>query len=164
MNHFLILCVDENPDVLNKVVSDLDSLKMHFDIETVQSVEDAKTLLQNKPKHMLALVLSSHIMKTDLGVDFLIYLASQPSTAKCKKVLMTASAGLEDTVQAINQANLDYFITKPWEQAQLLAVVKEQLTNFIIENKKNLLPWLQVLDTDKIMQAMNKRRHEFSDN
>ena len=163
MHKYLILCVDDKTDILNNLLVDLAQLETHFVIEGAHSVSEAKALLASKKNH-LALVLCSHMMEQDLGVDFLVYLAEQPNTANSKKILLTASAGLEDTVQAINRANLDYFIAKPWDKDQLLSTIIDQLSDFMIDNHKDLLPWLQVLNTEKLIQAMNKRRHEFSDN
>ena len=44
---------------------------------------------------------------------------------------MTGQAGLEDTVRAVNEANLDHYIAKPWDAEALQAIVREQLTEYV---------------------------------
>lgn len=164
MNNLLILCIDDEREVLDSVLNDLAEFEQHFIIEAAQSVDEARQIIAESPDHKLALVLCDHIMPKELGVDFLIELNQDARTAISKKVLLTGQAGLEDTVQAINQANLDYYIAKPWKKTDLVEIVTDQLSNFVIENNENLLKWLQILDTEKLMNAMNKKRFEFSDN
>ena len=164
MNNYLILCVDDEREVLDSVINDLSSLESHFIIEAAESVAEAKALLQEAEHYQLALILCDHIMPKELGVDFLIELNNSPKTAISKKILLTGQAGLEDTIQAVNHANLDYFINKPWTKEALLKVVIENLTQFMIEHDHNLAQWLTILDTQKIMNAISENRLSYSDN
>jgi len=165
MNKFMILCVDDEREVLDSVVQDIDCFEDNFIIEAAQSVAEAKTVIddyrsQNIP---LALILCDHIMPEQTGISFLIELSEQEDTAKTRKVLLTGQAGLNDTVEAVNHSSLDFFIAKPWVGEQLRQTVKEQLTQYVIENETDLLPWVQVLDTEKILNAMADKRISFGE-
>ena len=70
-------------------------------------------------------------MPGDTGVEFLVELYRDPYTATCRKVLLTGQAGLEAMVRAVNFAKLDYYIGKPWNQDELVAVVRKLLGEYI---------------------------------
>ncbi|MDX1301055.1 response regulator [Photobacterium sp.] len=165
MNKYLILCVDDEREVLDSVLHDLKTLEEHFIIEAAESVDEAKEVLAEAiADHIpLALILCDHIMPGETGIDFLIELKQQSETTKARKVLLTGQAGLEETVQAVNNASLDYFIAKPWNGDQLKDVATDQLTTYIIDNEKDLMPWARVLDTARIMQALSDNRLSLSD-
>ncbi|MGF1763025.1 response regulator [Aliivibrio kagoshimensis] len=162
MKKYLILCVDDERDVLDSVIQDLSPLEEYFVIEAAESVSEAQeviadAVIEGMP---LALILCDHIMPEYRGVDFLITLKKQEHTEHAKKLLLTGQADLEATIQAVNSACLDYFITKPWDGDSLLKTVTDQLTNYMIENEKDLMPWARVLDTVKIFDTLNQRRSE----
>ncbi|MGF1731002.1 response regulator [Photobacterium kasasachensis] len=165
MNKYLILCVDDEREVLDSVLHDLGSLEEHFIIEAAESVDEAKEVLADAiADHIpLALILCDHIMPGETGIDFLIELKQQSETTRSRRVLLTGQAGLEETVQAVNHASLDYYISKPWDGDQLKDVVIDQLTTYIIDNEKELMPWARVLDTGRIMMALSDKRISLSD-
>ncbi|UTV26775.1 response regulator [Photobacterium atrarenae] len=165
MNKYLILCVDDEREVLNSVFHDLSSLEEHFVLEAAESVDEAKEVLaESIADHIpLALILCDHIMPGETGIDFLIELKHWSETEKSRRILLTGQAGLEETVQAVNQASLDYYIAKPWDGDQLKQVVIDQLTSYVIENENDLMPWARVLDTNRIMAALSDRRLSLSD-
>ncbi|WP_064605158.1 response regulator [Photobacterium sp. J15] len=165
MNKYLILCVDDEREVLDSVLHDLSELEEHFIIEAAESVDEAKEVLADTiADHIpLALILCDHIMPGETGIDFLIELKHQSETTLCRRVLLTGQAGLEETVQAVNNASLDYYIAKPWDGNQLKEVVIDQLTTYVIENEKDLMPWARILDTARIMEALSERRLTLSD-
>ncbi len=165
MNKYLILCVDDEREVLDSVLHDLSSLEEYFIIEAAESVDEAKEVLADTiADHIpLALILCDHIMPGETGIDFLIELKKQTETTRSRRVLLTGQAGLEETVQAVNHASLDYYISKPWDGDQLKDIVVDQLTTYIIDNEKELMPWARVLDTSRIMTALSDKRLSLSD-
>lgn len=165
MNKYLILCVDDEREVLDSVLHDLSSLEEYFIIEAAESVDEAKEVLADTiADHIpLALILCDHIMPGETGIDFLIELKHQSETTRSRRVLLTGQAGLEETVQAVNNASLDYYISKPWDGNQLKDIVIDQLTTYIIDNEKELMPWARVLDTSRIMVALSDKRLSLSD-
>ncbi|TLS77035.1 response regulator [Photobacterium damselae] len=165
MNKYLILCVDDEREVLDSVCHELSELEEYFVIEAAESVAEARDVLADTitDEIPLALILCDHIMPNETGIDFLIELKQQQETALSRKVLLTGQAGLDETVQAVNNASLDYFIAKPWSGEALKQIVTDQLTTYIIENESDLMPWARILDTARIMQAISDNRLSLSD-
>ncbi len=165
MSKYLILCVDDEREVLDSVVQDLDCFEEHFVLEAAESVQEAKDILEEAKQDeiKLALILCDHIMPDQTGISFLIELNQDPATQATRKLLLTGQAGLEDTVEAVNHSCLDFYIAKPWKGDALRATVKEQLTQYMIENEPELMPWASVLDTEKIFDALAKNRVNFGE-
>ncbi|MCW1085642.1 response regulator, partial [Streptococcus anginosus] len=82
----------------------------------------------------LALVLADHRLPGRNGVDFLIDMMDEPSTVNTRRVLVTGQADQSDTIRALNEASLDYYIAKPWVRDELVATVRDQLTTYVLES------------------------------
>ncbi|AAO11155.1 Response regulator [Vibrio vulnificus CMCP6] len=108
MNKYLILCVDDEREVLDSVLQDLSPFEDHFVLEGAESVAEAKNVIEEYDDEgvPLALILCDHIMPEQTGISFLIELSRGETTRKARKVLLTGQAGLEDTVEAVNHASL----------------------------------------------------------
>lgn len=160
MNSYVIVCIDDEREVLDSVTLDLELFASKFDIEAAQSVEEARQLIEDieADGQKLALVLCDHIMPDELGVDYLIELNLIERFKGAKKLLLTGQAGLDETVAAVNEANLDYFISKPWQAEQLREIIKKQLTEFIINYEDDPLPYATLLDAEAIYMASSKKR------
>lgn len=165
MSKYLILCVDDEREVLDSVVQDLDEFEEHFSLEAAESVQEAKQIIEDAERDgiKLALILCDHIMPEQTGISFLIELNEQASTQTTRKLLLTGQAGLEDTVEAINHSSLHFYIAKPWRGDELRNVIKEQLTQYMIENEPELMPWASVLNTEKIFEEMAKNRLNYGE-
>lgn len=165
MSKYLILCVDDEREVLDSVVQDLDCFEEHFLLEAAESVHEAKQIIDEARQDgiSLALILCDHIMPDETGISFLIELNQQTDTQATRKLLLTGQAGLEDTVEAINNSSLHFYIAKPWHGDELRRVIKEQLTQFMIDNEPELMPWAAVLDTEKIFAELAKNRLEYGE-
>ncbi len=128
-----ILCVEDEPEVLDAVVKDLAPLEDMFPLFTARSVAEARECINRieQGNDLLGVALCDHVMPGDTGVEFLVELYRNPYTAACKKVLLTGHASLEAMVRAVNYAKLDYYIGKPWTQEELTDVVSRLLAEFI---------------------------------
>ncbi|BBM64495.1 response regulator [Vibrio alfacsensis] len=165
MTKYLILCVDDEREVLDSVLQDLMPFEDNFIVEGAESVTEAKQVIEEMAEEgiKLALILCDHIMPEQTGISFLIELSQNNDTKSARKVLLTGQAGLEDTVEAVNHASLDYYIAKPWHGETLRSAIISQLTAFMIENDDNLLSWTAVLDSEAILNAMSERRASFGE-
>ena len=165
MTKYLILCVDDEREVLDSVIQDLDCFEEHFDLEAAESVTEAKSIIEETEQEggKLALILCDHIMPEQTGISFLIELNDNASTQTARKVLLTGQAGLEDTVEAVNHSSLHFYIAKPWRGDNLRDVIKKQLTQYMIENNADLMPWAAILDTEQILDAVAKNRINFGE-
>ena len=146
-----ILCVDDEPDVLEVVVRELAPLEDTFPLETAGSAAEARECLDRLHREGIhvGVIVCDHIMPGENGVDLLVAMQNEERWRPTRKVLLTGQAGLEATVKAVNQAGLAHYIAKPWESQELLQVVRQQLGNYIAERGLNPLPWLQYLDPEQ---------------
>ncbi|HEX2971680.1 MAG TPA: response regulator [Tepidisphaeraceae bacterium] len=159
MAKIIILCVDDQREVLDALERDLGAFVPLFAVEAAESVEEARRVVQDAVAkgNSIGLVLADHLMPGETGVDFLVELNRQPATVATRKVLITAHAGLEDTVKAVNEADLHHYIAKPWKREELHAVVRKQLTDYVVHNVEDVLPYMKVLDGVRLMQVARTR-------
>lgn len=159
-----ILCIEDEQEVLDAVVRDLEKLEEQFPVETSTSAEEARDviekLLNNGKK--IGLILCDHILPGDNGVELLIELHKKERTESSRKVLLTGQAGLDDTIKALNQARLHHYIAKPWKKEELLEIATDLLTDFVIEEEEDILPYMSTLDAGKISESI-RSRNSFSD-
>ncbi|TVR72645.1 MAG: response regulator [Spirochaetaceae bacterium] len=143
-----ILCVDDEPDVLDVVVRELASLEDTFPLETAGSAAEARECLDRLRRDGtgLGVIVCDHIMPGENGVDLLVAMAGDEQWRITRKVLLTGQAGLEATVRAINRAELAHYIAKPWENRELLHVVRRQLGLYIAARGLDPLPYLRHLE------------------
>ncbi len=162
MNQLIILIIDDERPVLDALSRDLEPFADKFLIEPAESVDDARKVVASHldKGNPLALVLADHLMPGTTGVDFLVELNNDPRTQPTRKVLVTAQAGLSDTIKAVNEANLHHYIAKPWTPNQLHAVVRQQLTDYIIETGRDPLPFVQVLDSQRLLDNLRRQPHQ----
>lgn len=159
-----ILCIEDEQEVLDAVVRDLEQLEEQFPVETAASAEEARNIVEKLLDHgkRIGLILCDHILPGDNGVELLIEMHKDERTHSARKVLLTGQAGLEDTVKALNQARLHHYIAKPWSKEDLIEVSVELLTDYVIEQEEEILPYMQTLDANKISESI-RTRHSVSD-
>ena len=162
MNRVTILCVEDESEVRDAVIRDLECFAKVFRIEAAEDEDDARDVLKecDADGDPVGLVLCDHMLPGETGVDFLVELHANEDTAPIRKVLITGQAGQEDTIRAVNDADLHHYIAKPWTPEQLQGVVKEQLTEYVLEQADNLLPFVEALDAPRLMEAISHRRSD----
>jgi CheY-like chemotaxis protein len=151
-----ILCIEDEPEVLDAVVKDLSEFEDQFPIETARSVAEARAAVARiqESRDALGLALCDHIMPGDNGVEFLIELYRDPHTATTRKVLLTGQAGLEATVRAVNFAKLDFYIGKPWTKEELVEAVRTQLKAYVIAHERELQQYASLFGDRELAEAM----------
>lgn len=164
MEQLLILCVDDEREVLDSVLHDIGTLSPPFTIDGAESVAEAREVIKEFEAQggKLALILADHIMPDELGIDFLIDLNHSDNCEPAKKILLTGQAGLHDTIEAINRGGLNYYLAKPWSEEQLLEIVKEKLTDYVLEHCDNPMPYAQALDGERIFSHVSQHRMDMS--
>ncbi|TVQ66041.1 MAG: response regulator [Balneolaceae bacterium] len=155
-----ILCIEDEQEVLDAVVRDLEKLEEQFPVETANSAEEARDVIEKllDDDKKIGLILCDHILPGDNGVELLIELHNDERTHASRKVLLTGQAGLDDTVRALNEARLHHYIPKPWTREELLEAAVNLLTDFVIEEEENILPYMSTLDAEKISESIRTRR------
>jgi thioredoxin reductase (NADPH) len=112
----VLLCVDDEPEVLRAIERDLRQgygesyrvLRASSGASALATLEQLRT--RNSP---LALLLVDQRMPEMSGVELLA--RSLPLFPTAKRVLLTAYADTDAAVRAINVAQIDYYLLKPWE-------------------------------------------------
>lgn len=159
MADILILAVEDEPEVRDALERDLSEFAGVFALEMADDAEEASTVVAEylDAGTSLGLVLADHVLPGVTGVDLLVSLHQSPDTTKAKKILITGQASHADTIRAINEANLSFYIAKPWDPENLCRAVREALTAYVIETVDNVLPYVGVLDGAALMDVVRTR-------
>ncbi len=127
----IILALDDDEQVLEALRRDLrQEFRKDYRILATTSAGEALTSLDELKKkgEMVALFLSDQRMPEMLGVEFLKQ--ARVVFPEAKKVILTAYSDIDAAVRAINEVQLDYYITKPWDPpAEKLFPVLHDLLN-----------------------------------
>ena len=154
-----ILVLEDEPPVRTALARDLAEFAGSVRIEIAESVDDAWEVIGEiaADGDALALILSDHRMPGATGVDFLVSSVEDPRTRSARRVLVTGQAGHQDTIRALNHGRLHHYIAKPWKADELKAVVRDQLTTFVLDNGVDPLIALPALDAERAMSALRRR-------
>lgn len=151
----MILIIDDDAPVLQGIRQDLSYLEPEFLIETADDAEEASEIVKELCDNTeLAMVLCDHVMPKETGVKFLKRLGSilPENSTRPAKVLFTGQAGHEDTIQAINTAQIDHYLAKPWDIEDVKKITKKLLTDFVIRRKLSPFPYAKHLDPEMMEQ------------
>ncbi|HET7224805.1 MAG TPA: FAD-dependent oxidoreductase [Candidatus Eisenbacteria bacterium] len=137
MNKPAILVVDDDPQVLAAVRRDLRSrYREQYTILSAGSGDEAlATVRELKARgDALALLISDQRMPGMPGNELLA--RSRELYPLARRVLLTAYADVEAAVRAINEAHLDYYLSKPWDppEEKLYPVVDDLLDSWQAES------------------------------
>lgn len=156
-----IVCVEDEIEVLESVVRDLAELEDDFRIETATSVADADKVLEHLDSEgiKVALFICDHLMPNETGVEFMVRLQRKPEYEQSEKMLLTGQAGLLDTVKAVNEAGLNYYLAKPWKTNELQSIVKKLLTDYVISNATNVLRYFSTLDAERLSESLRNSKN-----
>lgn len=157
-NKIFILVVEDEPEVLDSIVRDISDFESFFPIEMADTAEEARELIREilDRGDEVGLILCDHVLPGDNGVELLVEMQKNGETRKTRKVLITGQAGLKETVRAVNEAELRHYIAKPWEKEELISIVTEMLTDYVLENVKEPLQFMQILDGERIAEFIRK--------
>lgn len=116
-----LMLVDDDQIALS-ALSALFSLETDYEILTFNDPRRAVEAAERAP---FDLVISDYLMPHMTGVEMLKQLRRlQPD---CIRVLLTGFADKENAVRAVNELDLFQYLEKPWDNQQLLLVVKKGL-------------------------------------
>jgi response regulator RpfG family c-di-GMP phosphodiesterase len=142
-----ILCVDDEPNILS-------SLRRLFrargyEVLTAESGSAGLKLLETEP---VDLVISDMRMPEMHGARFLeLVRASWPQTMR---LLLTGHADIGFILDAINRGEIYRYITKPWDETDILIVVRHALERKAIEQERQRLETLTQWQNEEL-KAMN---------
>ncbi|PIE85991.1 MAG: hypothetical protein CSA05_02740 [Bacteroidia bacterium] len=159
MDKLAIVYVDDQREVLSTLSSDLEIFSEYVNLEECESAVEALEIIDeiDGEGDMLAIVISDHIMPEMSGVEFLSKVHQDSRFPLTKKILLTGQATHEDTIEAINNAKIQRYITKPWKSEEIHEVVKKQLTHYILEKGIDYMPYMNILDKKTLFELLSKR-------
>ena len=161
-----ILCVDDEPNVLS-------ALRRMFSLEgcEISTADSGAAALEQLAAQNFDVIISDMQMPSMNGAQLLQQVRQQwPQTMR---ILLTGTADLANAVAAINDGEIYRYIAKPWNDDELLGVVKsavelaslakerERLTALIQEQNKALEEKVQVR-TASLRQAYTASIKAFS--
>lgn len=118
-----LLLVDDEPSVLSSLKRLLRSENYH--ILTANSGEDALALLA---KHEVGVILTDQRMPGMSGTELLARARIMHPTAI--RLVLSGYTGLDSLTDAINRGEIFKFLTKPWDGAVLLGIVREAFRHY----------------------------------
>jgi len=131
-----ILCVDDEKSVLTSLRQELKvGLGEDYSFEIAESGEEGLDIVQQIQKrgHELPVVISDQLMPGMKGDEFLIKVNGlQPKT---RKILLTGQASATAVGNALNQANLFRFLSKPWSIDDITHTVREAIKVYYMDHQ-----------------------------
>jgi FixJ family two-component response regulator len=152
MGKKIVLCVDDEEVVLNSLEMNLTDPEGSYQIELAISGNEALELIEEllEEGHELAVVISDHIMPEMKGDELLIRVHHKfPAVVN---ILLTGQSQIRGVKNAINNAALYRYISKPWQKEDLLLTVKTALQKYQADQL--------LLEKKCIIEDMNRRLME----
>lgn len=144
-----ILCVDDEPSILSALRR---LLRPHG--YRVLLAESAAAALELLAQEAVDLVISDMRMPEMDGAQFLRQVRQRwPQPVR---LLLTGYADISAIVDAVNQGEIYRYLTKPWNDADLLQIVREALQQHAMEQEQQRLQAL-VLQQNAALRATHAR-------
>jgi histidine kinase len=145
----IILCVDDEIVVLETLKQELEfKLGTNFSFLIAESGEEALEIAKGvvETHKEMPVVISDQLMPGIKGDEFLVRLHQiMPET---RSILLTGQASTESVGRALNQAQLFRYISKPWEETDLMMTVEQAINSYNLKKEvQNQIQTLQSLNT-----------------
>ena len=124
-----VLIVDDEPAIVANLKRELEE---DYPCLTAKDAAEARDQMAN---HRVACIISDQRMPGESGAELLAWVKIHfPDT---QRILLTGYTDFDSAVAAINQGGISRFLNKPWEPAQLVAVVNEavEFHRLVLENR-----------------------------
>jgi signal transduction histidine kinase len=133
----IILCVDDEPGILNVLRELLSTFGDDTMVEIAESGQEALEICAelHEEGSEISVVVSDFIMPNMRGDEFLIRM--HEISPRTTKIMLTGQSDLSGVKRAINEANLYRFLEKPLNDADLLLTVKSALKAYTQERELN---------------------------
>ncbi|RMF15546.1 MAG: response regulator [Gammaproteobacteria bacterium] len=127
-----VLLVDDEANILSSLRRLL--RRQAYDIFTAESGAEGLSILE---KERIDLVVSDMRMPEMSGAEFLKIVAEKwPDTVR---IILTGYADLEATVQAVNTAGIFRYLSKPWDEQDLLSTIDQGLQTLKLRRERDFL-------------------------
>ncbi|MEG3932482.1 MULTISPECIES: response regulator [unclassified Microcoleus] len=127
MNKPIILCVDDEPDILNTLKIQLkNEFKNDYFYELAESGDEALDLLEEFQEEAQVIVVVSDWLMPGIKGDELLIKVHQ-KYPKIIKVMLTGQADAAAVQRAVEEADLYCCLYKPWQSKDLIETIKSGL-------------------------------------
>ena len=127
-----LLCVDDEPNILNALKRLFRPLG--YRIQTAAGGAEALALLEREPADV---IISDMRMPEMSGAQFLEQ--ARGRWPESVRILLTGHADMESTIAAINAGQIARYVSKPWNDEEMLLVVREAVERKgLLEEKQRL--------------------------
>jgi CheY-like chemotaxis protein len=127
MNKPVILCVDDEPDILHSLKMQLkNEFKNDYFYELAESADEALDLLKDFPEEVQVIVVISDWLMPGIKGDELLIKVHQ-KYPKIIKVMLTGQADAAALQRAVQEADLYCCLYKPWNSKELIETIKSGL-------------------------------------
>lgn len=127
-----VLCLDDEANVLKSLIR---LLRQHkFDISVFTSGQEALDKMQTK---QFDVVISDMRMPQMSGAEFLA--KARKLAPDSQRILLTGFSDLESTVSAVNEGGIHAYVQKPWQNDQLISVIKSAVEKFRLKKQNEIL-------------------------
>jgi response regulator RpfG family c-di-GMP phosphodiesterase len=138
-----VLCVDDEPNILSSLRRLLRG--QGYQVLTAESAKDGLQILASEP---VDIVISDMRMPEMDGARFLEKVREGwPETLR---MLLTGYADIQSILDAINRGEIYRYITKPWDDNDLLLILRHGLERKLLEDEKKRLEALTQAQNEEL--------------
>jgi serine phosphatase RsbU (regulator of sigma subunit) len=154
-----VFIVDDE-EVVTQTIRSFLQLETDFDVRTFNSGPAA---LEGMGETRADVVVSDFLMPGMNGIEFLSEVRKRYPA--CARVLLTGYADKENAIRAINEADIFQYLEKPWDNDQLVLVIKNALREKRLDSRlAEKISELDhaLLEKDRIAQEHDALREELA--
>lgn len=138
-----ILCVDDEPNTLAAL-----QRLLRPSGHRILTADSGATALSTMDNEAVDLVISDMRMPVMSGADLMQKIRSRWPTVT--RLLLTGHSDVNATIAAINEGQVHRYLTKPWNDAELLLTVKEAFEHRFLEEEKRRLEALTLAQNEEL--------------
>ncbi|OOE78275.1 hypothetical protein BZG25_13080 [Salinivibrio sp. ML198] len=160
MNPYVILCIDQDPFVVEQLSHDLAPFRDVFDLCSAETPDDAYTMLDDfkANEQQVALLICHNGSDDNRGIDLLVNVDNHSASQGARTVLLSEAPQYDIILQAVNEGRLNYCMHKPWRAEEMQRVAEKELTTYVLRYcQHDLLRYTEVLDHRTLLDAQVER-------
>jgi len=144
ISNYKILCVDDEPNILS-------ALRRMFMVSgfVVEEANSAAEALQKLEQTEFHLVLSDMQMPEMNGAELLAQVRDR--WPKVMRLMLTGTADLKTAISAINEGEIYRYLTKPWNDEEVVSTVKSALERYAL-----------ILERDNLLDLTKQQNHSLA--
>lgn len=144
-----ILIVDDEPNILNALQRLLEEEGM--EVYRASSGAEGLDILRDHPG--IGVVLSDQRMPQMTGIDFLRH--TKVNYPNKVRMILSGYSELQTLTEAINEGSIFKFVCKPWDDDQLINLVREAFEYHELTEQNRILSQ-QLLDSNQELERLNR--------